>query len=117
MNEPIQNNLFRITYPTGYLELYLDSFFPCTVAKSRKLFKLIKEFCSQEQKDALLTHLVQRAKAYEEKAVELDRQMDACHSDPAEYNRLFGEMKETCRKHTRIARNIRDFTGRCGYED
>lgn len=32
----------------GFMEIYPDKFFPCTVEKAKKLFKLIDQWCSDE---------------------------------------------------------------------
>lgn len=32
----------------GYMEIYVDKFFPCTVEKAKKLFKLVNRWCSDE---------------------------------------------------------------------
>lgn len=32
----------------GFMEIYPDKFFPCTVEKAKKLFKLVDQWCSDE---------------------------------------------------------------------
>ena len=113
MSDSIQNNVFHISYPTGYMDLRLDAFFPCTVVKARKISRLVRNHCSQEQKTDLIAYLVQRAKSLEEQAVELDRRLDACHTDRTEYERVLTDLKETVRKHSQLTRNVRDIAGRC----
>lgn len=113
MINSIKNNTFQITYPTGSMELYLDAFFPCTVARGKKVFRLIRANCTQEQQDNLLAYLTGRAKAYQDRAVELDKEMETCHADRPGYERAFAELRDVCRKHSQIARNIRDFVRGC----
>ena len=47
----------KITYPTGYMELNLDYFFPCTLDKARKVFSLIHRYSSGADKDRMLAFL------------------------------------------------------------
>ena len=71
--EAIRNSeCFRITHPTGYLELNTEKFFPCTVEKGKKVFKLVREHCSEAQKQELLALLLRKAKFYADTALRLD---------------------------------------------
>jgi hypothetical protein len=51
----------KITYPTGYMELNLDCFFPCTRDKARKIFPLIHRYSSESDKHRLHTFLMRKA--------------------------------------------------------
>lgn len=48
---------FKIVYPTGFMELNLTNFFPCTLDKARKVFSLIHKYSSKEDKQRLLFFL------------------------------------------------------------
>ena len=47
----------KITYPTGYMELNLDRFFPCNPDKAEKVFSLIHRYSPEADKDRLLAFL------------------------------------------------------------
>lgn len=55
------SNLIIVPYPAGKMTIYLDAFFPCTVQKGRKLFRLIKNGCSDDEIKNLYTYLQNRA--------------------------------------------------------
>lgn len=44
-------DIFRIDHPTGYISLHTDAYFPCPVKQAQKLFRFMRKYCSQEQKD------------------------------------------------------------------
>lgn len=51
----------------GFMEIYPDKFFPCTVEKAKKLFKLIDQWCSDETIAELDSYLhTQKEKASEQ---------------------------------------------------
>lgn len=103
---------FRITYPTGYLELNTENFFPCTVEKGRRVFRLVQQHCSEEQKSELLAILLRKAKAYVDKALELDRRLDDATLNEKEYADIYSQLKNIKLQHERITQNIEQLTGR-----
>ena len=40
--------ILKIEWTTGFLEIYPDKFFPCTVDKAKQVFKLMGVWCSDE---------------------------------------------------------------------
>jgi len=111
--EAIRNSeCFRITHPTGYLELNTEKFFPCTVEKGKKVFKLVREHCSEAQKQELLALLLRKAKFYADTALRLDSRLDDPALPEKEYADTFSQLKNARRQHERITRNIEQFTGR-----
>ncbi|MCM1232371.1 MAG: hypothetical protein NC489_19795 [Ruminococcus flavefaciens] len=103
-------DVFRVDHPTGYIEVNIDTFFPCTVAKGKKLFKLIRANCSKRQQDELLLALVRKAKSCAEEAMKLEGSLDEVPCDPAEYKRRLRQFKALTRQHSQLARNIQDLT-------
>ena len=43
-----------IQHNTGYLDINIEAFFPCTVQKAKKVFALINRFCPYEDRAALM---------------------------------------------------------------
>lgn len=103
---------FRVTHPTGYLEFNVERFFPCTVEKGKKVFKLIREYGSEEQKRELLALLLRKAKFYADTALQLDRRLDDPDLPEKEYADTFSQLKNARRQHERVTRNIEQLTGR-----
>lgn len=58
-------DVLRIDHDRGYLELNIEVFFPCTQKKAKILFPLIRKWCSEETKAALLYELTELADGYE----------------------------------------------------
>lgn len=56
---------FRINHASGYIDLYVDTFFPYPLQKARKVFRLINQWCPQEERQELMEYLLERAQAYE----------------------------------------------------
>lgn len=50
VNEIDDKRLFNIVHPTGWIELNIENFFPCTLTKARKIFSLINRYSSEEVK-------------------------------------------------------------------
>ena len=53
-----------INYPNGWMEIHLGEFFPCTQDRARKLFRLVKKYCSAETKEELGLHLYRLREYY-----------------------------------------------------
>ncbi len=109
--EALRNiDVFRVDHPTGYIEVKVDSFFPCTNAKAKKLFRLVRNNCSKAQQDELLAALVRKAKSCLEEAMSLEGSLDELPRDPQEYRERLRKFKALTRQHTQLTRNIRDLT-------
>ena len=50
----------HIRYPTGQMVLEIERFFPCTVAKAKKLSPLIRRYCEKSEKEKLRQVLVKQ---------------------------------------------------------
>lgn len=55
----------KINYPTGYIELNLERFFPCPQSKAKKVFRLIHRYCTQTDKTRLLEFMTRRVACYD----------------------------------------------------
>ena len=56
--------VLRIEYETGYMELIVETFFPCKLPVARKIAPLINRYCSDEVKNELLSELREMADGY-----------------------------------------------------
>ena len=111
--EAIKNaETFRVVHSHGYLELNTERFFPCTLEKGKKVFRLIRENCTETQKNDLLAILLRKAKSYADKALELDRRLDDSTLDEKEYADVFSQLRQVKKQHERITRNIEQLMGR-----
>ena len=109
--EAIRNiDTFRVEYPTGYIQVNVDAFFPCPVNKGKKFFRLVRQYCSEEQQTELLAALIRMAKSCMAEALKMEGALDELACDPKEYQNRLRQFKALTRKHTQLTRNIRDLT-------
>lgn len=50
-------DVLEIRYENGHMTIYVPVFFPCTQENAKKIFKLIKQYCSEEDRVALGRYL------------------------------------------------------------
>ena len=81
---------FRVDHPNGYIEVNLETFFPCTNTKAKKLFRLVRDNCSEAQQEELLdkvledmdnTELTDQLKAIAEEKQAILGQLGAIQQD------------------------------------
>ena len=101
---------FRVDHPNGYIEVNVEAFFPCTTAKAKKLFRLVRVNCSEAQQNELLAALIRKAKSCLEEAMSMEGSLDELPRDPKEYQERLRRFKALTRQHTQLTRNIRDLT-------
>lgn len=126
-NIEYREKVFRISYPTGYMDLYLESFFPATLERAKKVFRLIDQHSSTADKLRLRDFLL---KKYERLGV-LEK-MYAAKTDAAkrrfqeaqhlsvherstarlEYVNEEAKLREASRLRKRLHRNIELFNER-----
>lgn len=105
---------FQVNHPSGYVRIRPEFFFPCTIARGRKFFRLVRRYCSQAQQEELLTLMLARADSLAKQAIRLDTQLDALSPDRAEYEDTLLALKHTKTDHSRMVRLIREFTTKGG---
>ena len=107
-DEAIRNiESFRVDHPNGYIEVNVETFFPCTNTKVKKLFRLVRAYCSEEE---LLAALVHKAKSCLAEAMSMEGSLDELPCAPKEYQERRRRFKALTRQHTQLTRNIRDLT-------
>ena len=97
-------DVLRIEHDHGYVELNIEEFFPCIQKKARILFPLIRKWCSEETKAALLHELKELSDGYEvlckmyaNEAVNHPSQSRECRHFTSEFRRtntLYRRMKK-----------------------
>ena len=109
-NAEAEARKLKINYPTGYMELNLDCFFPCPLDKARKIFLLIHKYSSEADKDRLIVFLHGLESRY---FAQMQKCADKATSYPAkseECREYTSRFKEARRLRQRTARNIELFT-------
>ncbi|MBB2481087.1 hypothetical protein H5P36_12895 [Bacillus sp. APMAM] len=100
---------FKIVYPTGFIELNLTNFFPCTLDKARKVFSLIHKYSSKEDKRRLLYFLQGLENEYAMEMMESAEKAMSFPEKSTEYRKYSSRFKEARRLRQRTARNIELF--------
>lgn len=122
-----QEKMFRISYPSGYMDLYLDSFFPATLERAKKVFRLIDQHCSVSDKQRLWDFLQKKyerlgalEKMYAAKTDAAKRRFEEAQHLSAhersttrlEYVNEAAKLREASRLRKRLHRNIELFNER-----
>lgn len=107
-NMEAEEKMLHIQYPTGYIDLRLEAFFPCTLDRARKIFRLVCQYCSQGDKDRLLRFLQEKERRYQAQVRTFTLQSDAAEK-PAEKKAAESRMRESARLQARTRRNIELF--------
>lgn len=64
---------FRVSYPTGFIEINVAEFFSSAPQKKvTKLLRLARKYCTEEQRKELLCDIVEEAKYHSDILDELD---------------------------------------------
>lgn len=99
-------DVLRIEHDSGFLEINIEAFFPCTQKKARILFPLIRKCCSEETKNALMQELVELADGYEA-LCRMYANAAANHPPRSkECHRFTSEFKRTNTLYRRMQKNI-----------
>lgn len=81
-----EEKMLHIEYPTGHMDIRMDRFFPATLDRAKKLFRLMRQYSSSEDKQRLLEFLYQKEQkllhqeeAYRKQAAECKAKGDVNH--------------------------------------
>ena len=95
----------KIVYPTGYMELNLEGFFPCPLDKARKVFSLIHRHSPEPDKDSLLAFLRRLEKRYLAQMQEYANKAAAYPANSDKWREYNAKFKEAMRLRQRAAKN------------
>lgn len=111
----VDTGKLKIVYPTGYIELNLEGFFPCPLDKARKIFSLIHRYSPELDKDRLLAFLRKLEKRYFSQMQEYAELAGAYPSRSVRCREYIAKFKEARCLWQRTARNTKHFiAGRDG---
>ena len=77
-----EEKTLHIVYPTGHMDIRMDKFFPSTLDRARKLFRLMAQYSSSEDKHRLLElrqkeqKLINQEESYCKLAMDSEKRMD-----------------------------------------
>ena len=98
----------HIRYPTGQMILEIERFFPCTVAKARKLSPLIRRYCEKVEKEKPQQFLKKQEMNYLSR-IKVFQNRQKKSEDESEIRDLQQRIREAERMLQRIRRNMEIF--------
>ena len=101
----------RIEYGTGYMELNIETFFPCKMPAARKAARLINSYCSDEARAALLSELRELANGYKALCDMYRETEEALPADSPERRHWRAQFNKTEVLRRRMEGNIRLISG------
>ncbi|WP_040210796.1 hypothetical protein [Clostridium polynesiense] len=99
----------RISYPTGYMEINLEHFFPCTLDKAKKVFSLIYRYSSERDKHKLMKFLQGLENYYANQMEEYAEEAMSYPKKSYEYRKYFSLFKESRRLRQKTLKNFELF--------
>ena len=99
-------DVLRVEHDRGFLEINIEAFFPCTQKKAKILFPLMRKWCSEETKSALMHELVELADGYEALCKMYANEAANHPAHSKECRRFTSEFKRTNTLYRRMQKNI-----------
>lgn len=96
----------HIDHDSGYLDLNIEAFFPCSLQKARKVFKLINRCCPYGDRAALRAELLELAKGYEAMCQMYEDKISTLPPGSKEIKPWAAELRKTVTLRKRLRRNI-----------
>jgi hypothetical protein len=106
--------ILHIGHPTGYIDIRMDAFFPCTVKRGAKVFRLVRQYSPTADKHRLLTFLLKKAQRYASQIKSFEGQI-AENGKEKDAKYLSQQLKDAQRKLAMTQRNIAQFKEMTGY--
>lgn len=108
---------FRINHPTGFVEVTLDGFFPCAVQQGRKLFKMVRRYCTEAEQRELHDELCALHDRYPDKIRAAAAELGNPDIDPTDFETMITKLRLLRRDRAGLALNIRDAAGILGVKE
>ena len=100
---------FQIDHRTGYIRINMDTFFPCSVKKAQKLFRLVCMYCNQEQQDWLMDALQKRGERMKAAEERLKQKVESETEGSETWRDDCASLRRLRSSREQLQRNIRDF--------
>jgi len=97
--------MMKINYPTGYMEINIDNYFPCNLDKAKKVFSLIHRYSTELDKDRLQEFFVEKEGRFYSKMSQYANKASSYPENSKEHREYLSRFKEARRLHQRIRRN------------
>lgn len=97
----------------GYMELILDKFFPCTIKKANKIFKLVERWCSDETIAELENYFAEKIEIVEKQIAEIKHIYPSTSVDSYEKKKCeidFKRLQTVMKKYNRMVKLLHTHT-------
>lgn len=101
----------RIEYGTGYMELNVETFFPCKMPAMRKAARLINSYCSDGTRAVLLSKLREMTDGYTALCDMYTEKAEGLPADSPERRHWRAQFNKTEVLRKRMENNIRLISG------
>lgn len=101
----------RIEYKSGYMELNIETFFPCKMPAMRKAARLINSYCTDETRAALLSELREMADGYKALCDMYREKAEGLPADSPQRRHWRVQLNKTEALQKRMENNIRLISG------
>lgn len=88
-----EEKMLHIVYPKGHMDIRMDKFFPATLDRAKRLFRLMAQYSSSEDQHRLLAFLSRMEQKFEDQEEAYCRKVREC------------EKKMDRNRYTSLARN------------
>lgn len=108
-----QEKVLRITYPSGYMDIRLEAFFPATLDRARKLFRLVGRYSSEEDKRRIQNCLCKKEKRYQSQMQTFERNAGQAEKkgDKRYWDSRFREAEHLLKRTRRNMELLQEMTG------
>lgn len=103
------NSKLRIDFPTGYMNLNMEKFFPCPLNQAKKVFSLIHKYSSKVDKKRVINYLQGLENTYYLEMQEYAKLAKYYPMQSQEYRLYSAQFKESRKLRQRTIRNIEIF--------
>lgn len=100
-----------IKYDTGYMDLKVDAFFPCTQSKAKIVFPLINRWCSDLQISMLKAHFEKQIELLTKEMKDLANKACSYPAKSTECRKYTAAFKKCKTKCERYKKNLMQLKG------
>ena len=100
-----EEKMLHIVYPTGHMDIRMDKFFPATLDRARKVFRLMAQYSSREDQYRLLEFLRQKEQKLQNQEESYSRKVLEC-TKKMDINRYTAYAHNAANDKQRIKRNM-----------
>lgn len=111
-----QEKILHIRYSTGHMDIRMEVFFPATVDRAKKLFRLVRQYSSEKDKQRIWNCLSDKEKKYKSQIQTFMKKMEEA-TTKREKSYWYSRRREAGHLLLRTQRNMEIFQKMTGAEE